>query len=393
VSNLSVRTAVCVGVFTLAATACSGSSGGGGTASSAAPSDSGASSATPSATTNAAAVTAEAMSRAAAALVRPTEIGLTTPLPKKAPTGKNIYFVQCAVPECALISEYVDEGAKLLGWNVHKVVVTAQSAEALAAAWNKVADAHPDGVISNGAPVAAIAGALAKLSAAHVPVVEFATPDAPGKGLTASLLSKPYVETRGATMADFIAADSGGNANVAFFTANAFPIDPPEVAAFQAELPKACPGCSLAVHDVDATTIGTKLPSIMAAYIRSHPKLTYIYGSFDSMFIGVPQALAAAGVPNQVKLVSGDPSPLNVSFIKSGKEFASYAYPTGEVVYRSLDFLARTFLGAPTAPSTDAPFPFFVLTKAAVQDAQPANGRFDAVIDYANQYKKLWLIG
>jgi len=348
-------------------------------------------SASPTASAGNSKVSAEAQASAKALLTRPTKIALTTKLPSKAPTGKNIYFVQCAVPECALIGDYLSEGAASLGWTLHKVVVTSQSPEALAAAWNQVASANPDGVVSNGAPVSAISDALAKLKAEKVPVVEFSSPDPAGTGLTASLLSTAYSTQRGKVVADFFATDSKGKANAVYFNVPAYPILAFEVAGFKKELASACAACSVDVQEVDATTIGTTLPSQIVAYVRAHPKLNYIYVGFDSMYIGVPQALKAAGLNTQVRLVGDDPGAVNISYIKNGDEYAALAFPTGEGVYRSLDVIARTFLGSSITPSTDASFPLYMMTKKDLSKPLPKD-RFDVVQDFAAQYKALWLV-
>lgn len=322
------------------------------------------------------------------ALTRPTNIGLTTPLPSKPATGKNIYFVQCPVPECALIGQYLKEGTAKLGWTLHTVIETAETPEAINAAWQNVADVSPapDGVISNGAPPAAFAAPLAQLKSENVPVVEFAIPTPAGNGVSASFLSEAYIRTVAHLWAQFVTVDSGGKANVMFYTDPAYPILPPEEAALKAYLPTICPRCHLAVVESSAANP----PSEITAYVAAHPSLTYVVIAIDDFFPGLYPALKAQGLQKQVKIIGNDPSPANVAAINAGQEYASIAYPTGEVTYRSLDFLARTFEGASTAPDVSAPFRNFMLTKAGLKGGVPKNGRFDIVRNYVAQYAKLW---
>src|SRR5690606_24237912 len=63
----------------------------------------------------------EALAIVEAATVRPDTIVVDEPLSEAPPTGKNIYWIECALPACINLGDSLEEATDLLGWNLIRV--------------------------------------------------------------------------------------------------------------------------------------------------------------------------------------------------------------------------------------------------------------------------------
>ena len=73
--------------------------------------------------------------------------------------------------------------------------------------------------------------------------------------------------------------------------------------------------------------------------------MKYLVFGFADLATGVPQALKAAGLADQVRIVSRAPQPTNLENIKAGTEFASVGEENAAAGYRAVDMLARKLAG------------------------------------------------
>src|ERR1700755_243945 len=53
--------------------------------------------------------------------VRPSSIGITTPIQGGVPKGKHLVLLQCAFPDCASLGTAVQAAAAKVGWTVTKI--------------------------------------------------------------------------------------------------------------------------------------------------------------------------------------------------------------------------------------------------------------------------------
>ena len=107
---------------------------------------------------------------------RPTSIGITQPVGKPIPEGKEIWWISCGVPACVTLGETFSEGAKELGWTT-KVINTDGSPGQIKSAWEQAVTAKPDAVTSSGTDVSQISKQLGELEAEKIPVVQYAIPE------------------------------------------------------------------------------------------------------------------------------------------------------------------------------------------------------------------------
>jgi hypothetical protein len=107
----------------------------------------------------------------------PTSIAISTPLPRKPPTGKHIIFLDCSQPTCPPFLLGLKPAAAALGWTVSNISFQ-PTPEAEVAALGAAIQQKPDGIFVTGLARAVIQSALSQAQAAHIPVVDGYTTNA-----------------------------------------------------------------------------------------------------------------------------------------------------------------------------------------------------------------------
>ncbi|HUB39970.1 MAG TPA: substrate-binding domain-containing protein [Streptosporangiaceae bacterium] len=355
------RTAASAALLVLVAAlaaACSSASGSDSTAGSAS------ASAAASSGTTAPATVAEAQSQLAPYENPDPIISLPT-LSARPPAGKTIDFVTCPLASCLEIQQAAQAAAKKLDWTVH-VYNGGVTPATFTSAMNDVVQSPGDAVLGIGIlPNSAFAAQLAALKAKHVPWISVASPSPIGDDMIANFSSAPEIALSGKVMADWIIADSGGKAHVAYFWDPSLTQHLPAKNAFVAEMSKLCPGCIVSVQSTSFSTgIGTTDPPQIVSYLQRNPSTDYVVIGIGDATAGVPEALAAAGLAGKVKIVTRLADTINFKDIAAGTEAMGVTEETYEIGWRMIDAAARHFAGDSMACCTTPIGTVHVITKA-----------------------------
>ncbi|PRZ39711.1 monosaccharide ABC transporter substrate-binding protein (CUT2 family) [Antricoccus suffuscus] len=310
-----------------------------------------------------------------------------TPLTAKPASGKKITYVSCALAACNDWADTLKEGAAKLGWTV-KIVNGGNTPDVITSTWTSIAQNPGDAVIANSLlPDSAIADQLDTLKSKKIPVIELNGPNIPGGAVIAKLGSDEQNRLEGKILADWVISDSDGKGKAAYFNEPSYPDLKAPQEGFTGELKKVCPDCSSETQTFSAADIGKAVPSQVVSYVQSHPDVTYIVFPVGDATAGVPQALAAAGLTDKVKLLTGRSGSLSITAIGSGGQAAATVGASGIPQYMSLDLLAHYWQDGKVAESQ----PLGIL-HLVTKDNAPANGKVFSIPDYQNQYYKAWLI-
>lgn len=318
----------------------------------------------------------------------PTEISVTEPVSKTPEEGKSIIYMDCGVPVCKLLGENVKEATDTLGWTF-KALNTEGTPEGIEVAWNQAVREKPDAVVSTGVPVDLFKKQLAELQKAGTTVVNQATLDQPSGAVIANIDGAEDFALRGRWMANWIVADTDGEANVAYFGFPDFPVLVTTQEAFDEELKRLCPGCKSKLVEVTPQAIGKSLPSQVVSTLQSDPSINYVAMGLADGTLGVTQALTAAGIEG-VKMVSQAGTPQNFENIVDGTaEVADVPESTALTAWTQIDALARHFNGDSLPQEAYASLPRNYLTADNIED--PA-ANYVGVVDYQDQFKALWKV-
>jgi ribose transport system substrate-binding protein len=324
----------------------------------------------------------------ARALERPTSIGIDEPLRGGIPEGKEIWWMQCSSPACVALTKPLKAATDAVGWRL-RVVNAGLTPETVKAAWDQAVQGDPDAVIGSGFSRALYEPELKALSDRGVPVLNMTTADPPERGYAATQNYGPDFTAAGERLGQFVLERGGDDVNAVSITASAFANLGYIARGFKQTIESACPSCEVADELVPATSLGNDLPTRISTYLQANPDVNWVYVGYADMMVGVPAALASAGISkDDVRFVTLDSLPTTAQYMADGNFLvAAEGSPKPEMMWRHVDFLLRHFNREPTEPATAHTLPTWTLTAETLPSTTE---EFPLVEDYEQQYKQLW---
>ena len=323
-------------------------------------------------------------------------IGVTVPL-KQLPKGKTFFYLPCPSEVCIVDSvNAMKAAAKAMGARL-TVMPEGATPATITSAWDSAASASPApaGLFWGGVPPQVMQHQISTLAGKKVPMIAWGAglvnaptggTNWPGVSLDVAPIS--WGDRNGQLMADWIVADSKGNANTLFVNFPDYALFNHELAAFKNEYNALCSTCQFSSIPAKATDFGTKLPGQVVSALQRNPKINYIVFAYGDMVLGVPEALATAGLATQVKIVSQSGGKKNYEYIQKGQQAVDVAFDNSFIGWKSMDALARLSAGESAAPDT-GPLPTRFLTKANLQ-LDPSTGEAVVAPDYQKKFEALW---
>ena len=316
---------------------------------------------------------------------RPTSIGLP-PFSQAIPSGKTVTFVHCGVAVCDTIAAAIKNAAAILGWKVD-VIPTNGTPASVKAAWDTVVRLHPAVAFGSGFDRALFASEASQLAAMHVPVMNWTTTDTTGQGLAFVHGGPSEVPVVGEQMAAWVVADTQGKADTLYVNLPTFVILQPVMTGFDSYYKQWCPGCKLSTMSVPLTSIGSTAPSLIVSYLRAHPDINRIAVGYDGVDVGLPAALAAAGLSGKVKFIGEAPTATNLAYVQAGTEAATVSQGVYEIWAMYVDAAARALTGQSLAPDVAWKVPWFLLTQS---NYSQGTGSAPIVPGLDSQLKQIW---
>jgi ABC-type sugar transport system substrate-binding protein len=317
-------------------------------------------------------------------VTRPTTIPVTVPITKPIPKGKTVDWLVCGVPECTVLTPPLQQAAAALGWHLH-VIPAGLTPESVLAAWNLAAQEHPDAVIATGFPKVIFAKPLAKLAAAHIPVVDGFVTDSTGGGIIAMINGTTNFFTPvGKALADFVLGHEGTKANILFIGSTTFPGTAFTENEFKTEYTTVCSTCGFHSVNEPASSIGTTLNSDVVAYLTKNPSINYVVATQPSQLVGLPAALKTAGI--HVGILTNSPNQTVNQYLAAGQIQGIMMSTQNDAMWQMMDALVRYFAGVSVAPS-NAATPIWAVTQPTVSQLSYP---YTLVTNYQQQYKTLW---
>lgn len=267
-------------------------------------------------------------------------------LAEKPPTGKKLSFISCPLPTCKQYLDALQAASKKIGWTV-RVYDGGLTPATQASAWNSVAQDPGDAVVAvPTVPNPALSEQLGILESKKVPVVQLGGPSEPTGPVIGHFNNAKQSVVQGGIWADWIAADSGADAKIAYYTDTSFESLLPYGKGFSEELKAVCPTCTLDTQTANyAAGIGTTIPAQVVSYLQRNPNVKYVVINVGEAAVGVPQALAAAGLQGKVKLVTGASGVNNVKAIAGGQQAMAVVGERYEFGWRAIDLIIRSMQG------------------------------------------------
>lgn len=268
-------------------------------------------------------------------------------LAEKPASDRTVTIVTCPLPVCKAETDPAKEAAEQLGWKVNYVSHSLTPAS-FQSTMDRVVQ-NPGDLVTYvpAVPNSFITKQLEALKAKKVPVAVIAPAgDSPSPdGLNqAAVVGKPHFAESGRLMGVSVVNDAGEGAKTVFVTDPAIKsIWGPIQEAYTKTVTDA--GGSVDLLNVSTQNIGKSIPTQVVSYVQAHPDVKYLTFALADITVGVPQALASAGVADKVKIVSRAPQAANLANINAGTEFASVGEENTAGGWRTIDQLARLDAG------------------------------------------------
>jgi ribose transport system substrate-binding protein len=260
-----------------------------------------------------------------------------------------------------------------------------------AACVNQALAEHVNAVVLDNIPVALIGQGLHQLEAAHIAVLEDQANPTPGNDQLA------YLGTGGATvigsMADWIAADSGGNADVLVIEQD----DTPQQVSYinddlLPEFKKTCPACKTKVIAMGSTEL-QNLPTQVEAALVQDPSVNYVASEFDSNVSYVVQGLKNSPLAGKVKIAGALGDISSLERVKSGQQAYDALVSNAFAGWAYIDDVLRMLTGMPPVGSINSPWRGFDASNIGSVAVTAANWADDGVFGgntYSSVFLKLW---
>jgi ribose transport system substrate-binding protein len=197
-------------------------------------------------------------------------------------------------------------------------------------------------------------------------------------------------EQAGRLEADFVVADSGGNADVLVVTSRDAPSTAPLVRGLKDEFAHRCPECELRFVDVPIADWATRLRTEVQSALVRDPNIDYVIPIYDSMSQFAVPAIVAAHRDDRVKISTFNGTPFVLRMLQ---EKDVVAMDVGEdlawIGWASMDQTFRAVADEPPVQSESTPLRVFDDGNVDETGSPP---RFDKGYGdaYVEGYRKLW---
>lgn len=318
----------------------------------------------------------------------PSAFPVDTPLPKPVAAGTKFVYLQCGAPTCALVGKLLAPAIKTIGGTMITVNAGTTAATSQAAA-SSALSLKPKVVLITGIQPSLFGGRLKSLEAAGAKIVSFSItlPDPQQYGITFNYIGLAPLQRAGRLMADWVVANKGAKANVAFYGAPEITFTPSFEQAFEQELHQHCSSCKVRFVSVSLTTAGTTSQQTIANDLQSHPDTNIAVIGAGDLANGLPPALKAAGI--SVTTLVYTPTPEQLEAIKDGGLTAGLGVDLPTQLWAGVDAGARLLLGAPLTAGQQSGFgPVQFLGQKDIT-FNPANG-WTGYPNFAQMFAKLW---
>jgi ribose transport system substrate-binding protein len=309
--------------------------------------------------------------------------------PEAVPDQTIVYIAHTLTnPGVAGVATGVEEAARVIGWNV-ETLDGQGTPEGTRSAFDEAMALDPDGIVVGSFDPASTAEQVERANDAGIPVIGWHAVAAPGPSQDPELFTNitTRVEDVASIAADWIIAESNGNAGVVLFTDASLPFAKNKSDLIQAEL-ETCPGVTvLSYEDIPIPEASSRTADeVTSLFARFGTRWTHSAAINDLYFDHAAPALRAAGAEGDgapFNIGAGDGDPSAFERINS-REFqaATVPEPLSEQGWQIIDEFNRAFAGQPASG--------YVAPVHVTTSANSGGAVFWDSDGYREAYRQIW---
>ncbi len=283
----------------------------------------------------------------------------------------------------------ITEAADKIGWDV-----TIMDGKATPVGWinalNQAIALQVDGIVTS-ADAASMQGPIQSAKEAGIPIVGIHAAALPGPDEALGLFTNIQQDPReiGKAQADWVIADSDGQARVVVTSHNEFAIAEAKSRATEARL-KECEGCEVLEYvNSPIAEVAQRQPQLVMSWVQRYGAPLYVTAVADYTLDFQVPALRGAGVDmDAVKLVGADGQESAYARIRNGEyQVVTVSEPVEMQGYQAVDELIRALAGEGPSGYVQAPY---LVTADNVDREGGDNNEFVPSNDYKAKYLALW---
>lgn len=307
------------------------------------------------------------------------------------PTGKHILVLYCGSAGYGCVTEGAEtkKVAESLGWKVDLV-----DGKLDPTVWNQVVQnavaTGIDGIISISGDANLMTDAMAKVREKNVPFVM--TNQVPTEndveGVSSYLAPDPI--PGGKDVAEWIMADSQGQANVLLLDLPGYRATEMRTGAIAERLEAECGGCVVHKADIAVQTMGTSLAPLVTSQLQQHPDIDYVWSPDDCCVSFIQQGIQQAGKAGSLKVISSGGYADQLKNVQTGELTADQATAILYQSWLSVDTLARLMAGEEVEKYWAVPQRLW--TRGNIGDADPSifTQGWNTDFDYEAEFTTMW---
>jgi ribose transport system substrate-binding protein len=311
--------------------------------------------------------------------------------------GKTVYYVPITLQaeSFQIVSKALTAALQTVGVKLVSCDGGANPSTA-GACFNQALGQHAVGVIADAIPYGLAANSFDSLKAAGIPVliVNQLRPSGPVDNDQLAYMPGNAVQMLDVA-GDWIAADSGGQANV---LAQEFTDSPNTIAYLQdnafVTLKSGCPSCTITVNKVSSANFAL-IPSSTSSALLKGPDINYLWLEFDTVLQPTMQGAQQAGASGRLKGVSTDGLLGGLQLVKQGSFlYADVATDYNYQGWANADMIMRMALKLPLPKLVPIPLRLIDRTNIGqisnVTAAGEASGEWFGPTTYKTMFANLW---
>lgn len=300
----------------------------------------------------------------------------------------TVGVVSClqAAEGCARVARGVEAGALAMGWKA-LIIDGEGTAEGQSKAFANALSAGVDAVVLAVVDAQAVESEIERARQQGVLVIGAYGHDTDPPLFDAQTgITMEESEDDGRAIADYVIAESGGEAQVALFRGDDFVTVAARGDGFEERFAE-CDGCEIVdTQQFVVTDITTRLPTLAINTMQANPDITWIVSTYDIASEFILQGVQQAGLAEGVRIVSFDGNASTSSLIRDGSPIEVTAASAAECYgWHTIDVINSLLAGDPAAEAGCPDEP-----KLIVADNAPAEGNWQGDVDWEELYRQRW---
>jgi ribose transport system substrate-binding protein len=310
--------------------------------------------------------------------------------------GSNVWFVSLvfSIDYAQQVWQGVQQGAEALGVEVKSFDGQFSPAEVTRGIDLAIQD-QADAIIVHSLPSSVVAPALQRAKEAGIALISAEVqnpgpplPDTPAE-IDAIAGHSYSIPTR--YMAAMVVADSGGDANVMFFSADDIgPGSAQGTETFVDTMNELCPNCEVEVLDSPLAQ-WAGLSDRIASLLRGNPEVNYVVPIFDGMAVNMVPGIRSASATERVKIVTGDATASVLEQSRSGEiVIGDVGQPNAWTGVAIMDQTARVLADVDPLEDVGVPYRLFTSNNVEGLDLTGDPTGWYGNVDFLAEYRRIW---